>query len=101
MNPDDQQDILGEILARLAAIERNIDGIREPILRLATHKETRTQQAKHLGVHRNTLLARERRERIRLMAEGKLKPQQLNHFHSAHQPALSLAGFCGLGMAGT
>lgn len=63
-----------EILARLTALERKVDEIRDPILRVATRKETRKQQAKRLGVHRNTLLARERRERIRLMAEGKLKP---------------------------
>jgi len=74
MNTHKQRDVLAEILARLTALERKVDEIRDPILRVATKTETLKAQAKRLGVHVNTLINRRRRERIRLMAEGKLKP---------------------------
>lgn len=81
MNADKQTELLTLILGRLDGIDAKVDhlaskldAIAQPVLRVTTRKESRTQQAKRLGVHRNTLLARERRERIRLMADGRLVP---------------------------
>ncbi|HRE81057.1 MAG TPA: hypothetical protein PLN52_08420 [Opitutaceae bacterium] len=74
MTTEKQRDVLAEILARLDRIEAKLDAISQPVLRVVTKKESRSQQAKRAGCSIRTLQYRERRERIRLMAEGKLKP---------------------------
>lgn len=55
-------------------LRREFAEIREPILRVATKKDSRKQQAKRAGCHPSTLWRRERRERIRLMADGRIEP---------------------------
>ncbi len=62
-------EVLTKILERLERIERELAEIRDPILRAVLKQETRAQQAKRLGCCVNTLRNRERRERIRQMAE--------------------------------
>lgn len=63
-NPDLAHE-LREIRRTLA----NLEGI---IARTILRKDSRTKQAKEAGVHRSTIWARERRERLRQMASGKL-----------------------------
>lgn len=62
--PDIAQE-LREIRKTLA----NLEGI---VVRTILRKDSRTKQAKQAGVSRTTLWRRERRERLRQMAAGKL-----------------------------
>ncbi|MBP6607245.1 MAG: hypothetical protein KA240_16305 [Nitrospira sp.] len=65
-------DPIGELVAEVRALRHELAEIREPILRVATRRETRAEMAKRLGVSPRTISRRRRRERIRLMVEGKL-----------------------------
>ena len=65
-------DPIAELTAEVRAMRRELAEIREPVLRVVTRKESRKKQAKLAGCHPTTLWRRERRERFRLMAEGKL-----------------------------
>lgn len=73
MNTDQLPELFAEILSRLTRIEAKIEAISQPVLRIVSKKASRAQQAKRAGCSIRTLLRRERRERIRLMAEGKMK----------------------------
>jgi len=93
MYTDMQRDVLAEILARLDRIEAKFDAISQPVLRVVTKKESGTEQAKRAECSIRTLQRRERRERIRLMAEGKIKPLQAEPLINAHRITRKAGGF--------
>ncbi|WP_043588462.1 hypothetical protein [Geminisphaera colitermitum] len=56
----------------LRELNRKFSRIEGVLLRTLLRKESRAQQAKVAGVHRSTLWYREKRERLRQMADGRI-----------------------------